>query len=69
MSKNNFLDRLKIEFKELNTKLFNLQEFILKNDEFHNISKTQQELLIKQEIYMSKYSDCLYLRIIDLEDN
>lgn len=63
---NAFVDRLKSERDELKFKLDKLYNFINSND-FANINKIQQSLLIVQHGAMCAYYSCLDERLKDIE--
>ena len=61
-----FKERLEIERYELQDKLKNLQNFIARNEKFHELSEIQQSLLVVQSKAMDTYYQCLVRRINNL---
>lgn len=57
------IDRMKIEYKELKTKLTALDSFIYKNDVFKTLSDSEKARMIKQSGFMGAYADVLAARI------
>ncbi len=58
----NFLDKLEIEFQELNTKIDNLESFI-DSKKFKELNNKNQLLLFKQRNHMNQYRRILKERI------
>lgn len=58
----NFLDKLEIEFQELNTKIDNLESFI-DSKKFKELNNKNQLLLFKQRNHMNQYKRILKERI------
>lgn len=58
-----FLDRMKNERTELNTKLEKLSNFISGNVQFNELDKDDQELLLQQSDFMRMYMSILDTRI------
>lgn len=57
-----FLDRLEIEYQELEDKILKLDKF-LHSDNYKSLNAISQELLFKQFLAMKRYSAILYIRL------
>ena len=58
-----WLNRLKIELKELEEKKSKLKKFIEESEEFQNLDIFNKELLIEQRYFMERYILVLKERI------
>ena len=65
MLSDNFADRLKGEYAQLNIRLQGLDKFIL-SDKYHSLPNNQQELLSAQSRFMREYLSILSERMKDL---
>ncbi len=66
MLSDNFADRLKGEYAQLNIRLQGLDKFIL-SDKYHSLPNNQQELLSAQYRVMREYLSILLERMKDLD--
>jgi len=66
MNNQEFIERLKVESEELNSKTTLLCKFLSDDVKTKDISLFQLEMLKKQVEYMKHYASCLNLRIDDL---
>ena len=57
------LDRMIVEFEEVNGRLVNLKEFILDKDKFEELDFLNRDLLIAQLKAMESYISVLSIRI------
>lgn len=61
------LDKLKIEFEDLQEKVNNLESFI-QSKEFQNLSSQKRFLLYEQLTHMKNYKEVLKIRIGIIEN-
>lgn len=64
-----FLDRLRIEKSELQTRVEKLEQYITENDHFKSLSEANRALLKNQLLLMKAYLDVLIVRLELLNNN
>lgn len=63
-----YIERMREEERELNSKIFNLQSFIYDNPTYLELSVIEQGLMVAQLEYMSSYTNVLAKRIALAEE-